>query len=142
MKISEIMRGGAVTCSPEDTAAHAALLLNRYNVGMLPVTDSYGRLRGVVTDRDIVIRCVAAGEDARQTAVREVMSRNTVCASPSDDAEEAVRTMLRAGVRRMPVCEDGTLVGIVSLGDMAREGRLAAGAGAALAGITSNVRRL
>ena len=142
MKISEIMRGGAITCSPADTAAHAALLLNRYNIGMLPVVDSDGRLRGVVTDRDIAVRCVAAGEDARQTEVREIMSRNTVCASPSDDAEKTVRAMLRAGVRRMPVCDGTELVGVVSLGDMVREGKLAAEAGAAFAGLTSNVRRL
>lgn len=141
MRVDEIMRGGAVTCSPTDTVAHAALLFQRYNIGALPVVAEDGRLRGVVTDRDIVTRCVAAEEDPATALVRDVMTRSVVTVAPGDDAREAVRLMMRDQVRRLPVRDGARLVGVVSLADIARNENLSMEAAAALAEISSNIKR-
>ena len=138
MTVARVMQGGAVTCDPGDTAERAALLLARCNVGMLPVVDGEGRLRGVVTDRDIVVRCVAAGEDPRQTPVREVMTRSVTTVSPSEDAKK----MRSVQVRRLPVSDGKRILGVVSLGDIARRERLRAEAAAAFAEVSSNKHRL
>ena len=140
--VSSVMQAGAVTCAPTDTAERAALLLARCNVGMLPVGDGEGRLRGVVTDRDIVVRCVAAGEDPRQTPVREVMTRSVVTVPPSLDAAEAARLMRKEQVRRLPVSDGKRVLGVVSLGDVARRARLMPEAAAAFADVSSNKHRL
>lgn len=79
-----------------------------------------GRLRGIVTDRDIVLRCVAAEEDPAQVPVRDIMTRNCATVSPGDDCREATRLMAAQQVRRLPVTEGGKIVGIVSLGDLAK----------------------
>jgi CBS domain-containing protein len=78
-----------------------------------------GRLRGIVTDRDIVTRCVAAEEDPAQTPVRDIMTRNCATLSPDDDPREATRLMAAQQVRRLPVLEGGKVVGMVALGDLA-----------------------
>ena len=140
--VARVMQGGAVTCDPGDTAERAALLLARCNVGMLPVVDGEGRLRGVVTDRDIVVRCVAAGEDPRQTPVREVMTRSVTTVSPSEDAAEAAKKMRSVQVRRLPVSDGKRVLGVVSLGDIARRERLRAEAAAAFAEVSSNKHKL
>ncbi|MBR6311503.1 MAG: CBS domain-containing protein, partial [Oscillospiraceae bacterium] len=107
-----------------------------------PVVDGEGRLRGVVTDRDIVVRCVAAGEDPRQTPVREVMTRSVTTVSPSEDAAEAAKRMRAVQVRRLPVSDGKRVLGVVSLGDIARRERLRAEAAAAFAEVSSNKHRL
>ena len=142
LTVARVMQGGAVTCDPGDTAERAALLLARCNVGMLPVVDGEGRLRGVVTDRDIVVRCVAAGEDPRQTPVREVMTRSVATVSPTEDAAEAARKMRREQVRRLPVSDGKRILGVVSLGDLARRERLRAEAAEAFADVASNRHKL
>ena len=91
MLVRELMREQAVCVQPTDSVARAARLLYRNNVGALPVCAADGRLRGVVTDRDIVLRCVAAEINPAETLVREVMSRNLVTVSPDEDVREACR---------------------------------------------------
>ena len=139
MKVSDIMSGRVVTIGQKEPVIAAARLLKRMNLGALPVTDDSGRLRGILTDRDIVLRCVAAGADPRTLEVRERTSPGVVTASPSRDASEAARLMRGAQVRRRPVVDRGRLVGMVSLADMAR--RCDMEAAAALADISSNIRR-
>ena len=78
MKLSEIMTDTVVRIRPEESVAVAARMLVRYNVGMLPVCGGDGRLYGVVTDRDMVTRCIAAGKEPTRTTVREVMTSNVV----------------------------------------------------------------
>lgn len=73
MEVKELMNPGVVWVEPTATAALAARLLSRHNLGALPVCAGDGRLRGMVTDRDIVLRCVAAEEDPAQTMVRDIM---------------------------------------------------------------------
>lgn len=141
MLVREIMRPGAVTCAPGDTVATAASLLQRCNIGVLPVCADDGRLRGVLTDRDIVTRCVAAEDDPSVMEVREIMTRSVVTVSPDDDAGEAARLMMRDQVRRLPVKEGMRLVGMVSLADIAKSESMSMEAARALAEISSNIKR-
>ena len=139
MEVKELMNPGVVWVEPTATAALAARLLSRHNLGALPVCAGDGRLRGMVTDRDIVLRCVAAEEDPAQTMVRDIMTRNCATVSPGDDCREASRVMAVQQVRRLPVVEGGKVVGMISLGDLARSHRMDMEAAQALSEISENV---
>ena len=142
MEVKDLMNPSVVTIEPTSSAALAARLISRHNVGALPVCGGDGRLRGMVTDRDIVLRCVAAEEDPAQTPVKDIMSRNCAVVSPDDDAREATRLMAARQVRRLPVLEDGRVVGMVSLGDLARSHRCDMEASKALSEISENVKKV
>ena len=139
MKVSEIMSGRVVTIGQREPVIAAARLLKRMNLGALPVTDDKGKLKGMLTDRDIVLRCVAAGADPRSLEIGEIMTRGVVTAAPELEVSEAARLMRGDQVRRLPVVEGGKLVGMLSIADMAR--RCDMEAAAALADISSNLRR-
>ena len=139
MKVSDIMSGGVVTINQREPVIAAARLFKRMNLGALPVTDRTGRLVGMLTDRDIVLRCVAAGADAREQTVADIMTRGIVTAVPGQSVAEAAKAMGRGQVRRLPVVERGRLVGMLSLADMAR--RCDTEAAAALADISDSLRR-
>lgn len=140
MKVSEIMNSHVVTIDEREPVIAAARLLKRMNLGALPVTGRGGALTGMLTDRDIALRCVAAGADPRELTVGEIMSRGVYTAAPDVSVEEAARRMGRGQVRRLPVVENGRLVGMLSLADMARRCNMEAAA--ALADISGNIRRL
>ena len=118
MNVRELMSPGLITVDREETVAAAARLLSRGNVGALPVT-SGGKLVGMLTDRDIAIRCVAANFDPNITRVRTVMSAGAVTVDAEDSGLKAARTMGRHQVRRLPVTDNGRLVGMLSQGDIA-----------------------
>lgn len=118
MQVKDIMNPSVISVKPDDTAADAARLIARHNVGSLPVCGEDGGLRGIVTDRDIVLRCVAAQEDPSKTKVSALMSRNCATVSPQDDARAAAQMMAQSQVRRLPVLENDKVVGILSLGDL------------------------
>ena len=118
MQIKDLMNPSVVSIEPGSSCALAARLISRHNVGALPVCASDGRLRAMVTDRDIVLRCVAAEEDPAQTPVREIMTRGCATVSPQDDCREATRLLAQQQVRRLPVVDRGKLVGMISLSDM------------------------
>ena len=139
MKLREIMTGTVVRINPEETVAVAARTLARYNIGMLPVCGGDGRLCGVVTDRDLVTRCIAAGKEPTRTTVREVMTSNVVAARQDMDTVAAAQLMGRQQIRRLPVLENGKLCGMVSLGDLASKEETAYDATDALSGISRNV---
>ena len=139
MKLSEIMTDTVVRIRPEESVAVAARMLVRYNVGMLPVCGGDGRLYGVVTDRDMVTRCIAAGKEPTRTTVREVMTSNVVSAGRNMDTLDAAQLMGRQQIRRLPVLENGRLCGMVSLSDLANREETVRDAKAALAVISRNV---
>ena len=139
MQVRDLMNPNVVTVEPSSSAALAARLISRHNVGSLPVCGEDRRLRGVVTDRDIVLRCVAAEEDPAQTPVRDIMSRGCATVSPGADCREATRLMSAHQVRRLPVVEEGRLVGMISLSDLARSGRFDLEAAQALCEISENI---
>ncbi|WP_186567255.1 CBS domain-containing protein [Lawsonibacter celer] len=142
MQVRDLMNPSVVSITPGESAALAARLLSRHNLGSLPVCGEDGGLRGIVTDRDIVLRCVAAEEDPAQTQVKDIMTRNCAVVSPDDDAREATRLMAAKQVRRLPVLENDKVVGMVSLGDLAKSHRFDMEASKALSEISEPVQKL
>ena len=122
MKISDIMSRDVQVARPEDTLRDAAETMARIDVGSLPVCDGR-RLQGIVTDRDIVVRGLAKGLGADST-ITQVMTEGVEYCFDDDDLVEVSDKMAASQIRRIPVVDrDKNLVGIVSLGDVAREAR-------------------
>ncbi|MCI8870696.1 MAG: CBS domain-containing protein [Lawsonibacter sp.] len=141
MQVRELMNPGVVTVEPSSSAALAARLLSRHNVGALPVCGGDRKLKGMVTDRDIILRCVAAEDDPAQTPVKDIMTRRPASIGPGEDCRTAGELMARHQVRRLPVVEEGKLVGILSLGDLAKCPALDMEAAGALSEISENIVR-
>lgn len=141
MTISDIMTERVVSICEDEPVIAAARLLKRSNIGALPVRNDKGKLKGIVTDRDIVLRCVASECDPKELKVGEIMSRNLVTASPFDSAKEVTARMGESQVRRIPVTDNGILVGIVALSDIARSEQYEMEAADALCEISSNFRK-
>ena len=102
MKLRDVMASPVIRIHPDESVAVAARTLERYNIGILPVCGSDGRLCGLVTDRDLVTRCVASGRSPVNTTVREVMTSKIIAAGPEMDAAQAAGIMGREQVRRLP----------------------------------------
>lgn len=141
MKLQELMTPNPIWISPETPVSTAARMLAQYNIGMLPVCTPQGRLRGLLTDRDIVTRCLAADRDPSQARAETVMTRRIVAGSPAMDAAVAAHLMGREQVRRLPVLENGVLCGVVSLADLARREETEIDASDALGDISGNLSR-
>lgn len=141
MTIRDAMTAPAVRIHPKETVWVAARMLERENIGALPVCGSDGRLCGVVTDRDIVTRCLAAGRSPSTTAVEEIMTTAVVSARPDMDLELAAGLMGRRQIRRLPVTENGRLCGMLSLGDLAVKPECSLDAGDALTEISECLSR-
>ncbi|MDR1669633.1 MAG: CBS domain-containing protein [Oscillospiraceae bacterium] len=143
MRVSELMNANVVSITPDEPALLAARLLSRHNIGSLPVCSLDGKLRGMVTDRDIVLRCVATESDPQTMRVREIMTRGVVSVSPDDDVREAAHKMAHEQVRRLPVVNvSGAVVGMLSLGDMAKSRAMEMEAANALSEISVNVKKV
>lgn len=118
--IREVMTADPVTLPATTTLTDAARRMRDDAIGDVLVGDGK-ELRGVVTDRDIVVRAVAEGRDTTSTTLGEVCSADVVTVAPSDAVEDAVRLMSERAVRRLPVVENGQAVGILAMGDLAIE---------------------
>ena len=119
MKVKDVMTKLVEFVRPETTVQEAAGKMKDLNVGPIPVCEGE-RVLGILTDRDIVVRAVAEGRDARTTRVQDVMTRDVVCCTEDDDVKEAARLMKEHQIRRVVVVTaDKRLAGIVSLGDIA-----------------------
>ena len=121
MKVKELMTPNPTVVKPEDTAAQAATLMKQEDCGALPVVQN-GKLVGIITDRDIVVRAVAAGKDPRSTKISEIMSSDPDTISPDASDDQAEKLMAKSQVRRLPVVENGKLVGILVTAQLARRG--------------------
>ena len=139
MKLREVMTNPVIRIHPGETVSVAARMLEHYNIGALPVCGSDGTLCGMVTDRDLVTRCLAAGKSPAATTVREVMTGGVVSGRPDMDSALAAGIMGRQQIRRLPVVENGKLLGMVSLGDLAVRPETGYDAGDALADISSGI---
>jgi CBS domain-containing protein len=123
MKVSEIMTLEVVTAAPQDTIQTAAQIMADGGVGVVPVCDGE-RLVGMVTDRDIAVRAVAEGKAPDECSVRDVMTEGLNYVFEDDEVRSVAQKMGEWQVHRLPVLDrDKQLVGIVSLGDLALEGR-------------------
>lgn len=141
MRVRDLMSKSVVTIAPEESAALAARLLSRHELGALPVCAADGTLAGIVTDRDIITRCVAAGEEPGRVPVRDIMSPAPSVITPETPISDAARLMAQRQVRRLPVVEQGHVVGMLSLGDLARSRRTDTEAAEALSDISASLRR-
>ena len=139
MKLREVMTSPVIRIHPDETVAVAARTLERYNIGILPVCGGDGKLCGLVTDRDLVTRCLAAGRSPANTTVRDVMTAKVISAQPDLDGAAAASLMGKEQIRRLPVVENGRLCGMVSLGDLATQQETSLDAGDALSDISSSL---
>ncbi|KGP71458.1 CBS domain-containing protein [Pontibacillus yanchengensis] len=118
--IQDIMTKDVACCTSDDNLFEAATTMKQRNVGSVPVCDNDKNLLGMVTDRDLVIRGYAQKKSGSST-IQEVMSDKLTTCTPETSVEEASKIMSEKQIRRLPVVEDGKLVGIVSLGDLSLE---------------------
>lgn len=139
MKLREVMTNPVIRIHPDESVSVAARMLTHYNIGILPVCGGDGHICGLITDRDIVTRCLAAGRSPANTSVKAVMTSRIVSAQPDMDTARAASLMGREQIRRLPVVENGKLCGMVSLGDLAVQDETAYDAGDALAEISGNL---
>ena len=137
MKLREVMTKPVIRIHPEESVAVAARTLTNYNIGILPVCGADGRICGLVTDRDLVTRCIAAGRNPGMTKVSQVMTGSVVGIPPDLETKDAAEIMGRRQIRRLPVLENEKLCGMVSLGDLTRAD---ADTAQALSQISSNIR--
>jgi len=142
MQVSELMTTDVICVGSLDRVSDAARILARHNIGSVPVTSGDGRLCGIITDRDIITRCIAAERTPEDTRCGDIMSKNVITVTTDDDVREAARKMTVSRVRRTPVTKGGHIVGMLSLGDMALHPKFDMEAGKALSEISSNIKRV
>ena len=121
MTCAEVMTPSPTCCHPEHTTVEAAELMQREDVGLVPiVSPNNTKLIGVLTDRDIALKVVAAGLDPQSTLVAEVMTNDPVTCLPEETIEAVMELMASRQVRRIPIVDtNGAIVGIVSQADIA-----------------------
>ena len=119
MKVKDVMTAGAKACMPETSLAEAAALMWENDCGTLPVLDVEGKVVGMVTDRDICFGAATKNLAPSEVSVGEVITGEVFACGPEDDIRDALKTMRRERVRRLPVLgEGGTLEGVVSMNDV------------------------
>ncbi|MFF5970353.1 CBS domain-containing protein [Streptomyces sp. NPDC012769] len=118
--VRDVMTGHPVTVGTLTSVAEAARVMRDADIGDVLVVDG-DTLRGIVTDRDLVVRAMAEGRDPADTTVQSVCSERPVTVAPDEGIDRAVGLMREHALRRLPVTEEGRLVGIVTLGDLAIE---------------------
>lgn len=135
MKVRDIMTKSVAYVNPNSTVIEAAQLMQKHNVGSIPVCDNNGVI-GIVTDRDIVVRNIAQGTNPQSTSVKDVMTAQIKTASPDMEMDAVTQMMADQKIRRVPVVENNKLVGILALGDMATDQRFDTEASEALTEIS------
>lgn len=122
MKVKDIMTDQVAYVSPETTVVEAAQLMQKHDIGMVPVCQGKNVV-GLVTDRDIVVRNIAHGKDPQKTMVKEVMTSQVKTVNPEMTLNQAAELMSTNQIRRLPVVDHDQLVGIVALGDLATQAK-------------------
>lgn len=115
----EIMTGSAECVGENESVIAAAEKMARLDVGSLPICGEDDRLKGMLTDRDIVVKVLAEGKDPAQTTASELAQGKPVTIGAEDSAEDALKVMSEHKVRRLPVIDGHDLIGLVSQGDLA-----------------------
>jgi len=118
MKVRDAMAKTVSSAKKSDKVIDVARKMKQEDAGFIPVVEDGGAMVGVITDRDIVIRCIAEGHDPRSETAEHLMSRDVTVISPDDDIEQAAGMMEREEIRRLPVTENGRLVGVLSHGNL------------------------
>ena len=124
MKIRELLNTEdfkhrlVVTVQPNETVHMAILKLVEHDRGSLPVCDSKGNLEGIITERDIVRKCLTSGDNLKKIKIRNVMSTNVVIGSPEDDLDYAISAMKQARIRHLPIVDNQKVMGMISMRDL------------------------
>lgn len=139
MKVRDLMSKPVIRIHADEPVSVAARTLTHYNVGALPVCGTDGRICGMLTDRDIVTRCLAAQRDLERVKVRDIMTQQVLSVQADADVTLAAHIMGRRQVRRLPVVENERLCGMISLGDIANSEENQFEAADALTEITGNI---
>ena len=121
MLTKQLMQKDLVTILPTSTVFDAAVKMKEYHVGSVLVVEEGWKLKGILTDRDIAMTIAADSKDPKTINVRDVMTKTPITINPNEDIEAALKLMNRAHVRRLPVTENGKLVGLLSSADLAAE---------------------
>jgi CBS domain-containing protein len=141
MKVRDIMTSGSIaTATLDTTIEELANMMKSEDVGAIPVLDEDDKLAGIITDRDIVVRAIAEGEDPTECTAEDILSEQLHTIEPDADLQEAIQLMSQHQIRRLPVVEEEAVIGIISLGDVSVKGRNEE-AGEALEDISEGVRQ-
>lgn len=116
--LQEVMTPNPVTLPAATALSTAAVVMAEQGIGDV-IVETDGSICGLITDRDIVVRAIAAGLDPQLTSLGDVCSRDLITLGPTDTVDEAVALMRSHAIRRLPVTQDGSAVGVVSIGDLA-----------------------
>lgn len=118
LKAYEVMTRALATCTPDDSVSHVANMMRERDIGNVLVVDD-GKLRGIVTDRDLALNALTGEENPKETAISMYMSNKVVTGEADWSLEQVAKTMGKHQIRRLPIVQHGQLVGIISLGDLA-----------------------
>jgi len=138
VKVKEIMTPKVIGVREHETVEVAARTLEQYNIGAMPVYGPGGAVCGMITDRDMVTRCIAANRQPSKTTVGQIMTNRLTSVTPDTEVAAAARLMAKHQIRRLPVLEGGKLCGMVSLKDLAVREESAMDAADALTDISGN----
>lgn len=120
MKVRDVMTKSVDWVTPDTSVVKVAELMKRDDVGSIPICQG-NNLIGMITDRDIVLKVVATGGNTNNISVKDIMSTDIISVSADQDVHEAANLMSRYQIRRLPVLENGNLIGILAIGDLAIE---------------------
>lgn len=120
MKVKDCMCTDLCYCNPDMTVTEVAKLMNNNHIGCLPVCDNNQNVVGLVTDRDIALRCVACDKDGKTTPVSEIMTSSVCCCNEDTELTDATKMMSDLQIRRIPVIENNKIVGMLTIGDLAK----------------------
>lgn len=120
MKVKECMCKDVIFVKPDCDTEECAKLMCENHIGCLPVCDNTNNIVGLITDRDILLRTVGCGKEIKNTPVSEIMTCHVDCCSPEADIKEVEKVMSQNQIRRIPVMENNKIVGMLTLGDLAK----------------------
>lgn len=138
-KVSDIMTKNVKVCTPQESIVAAAKIMRDIECGSVPVCEGK-KVVGMITDRDIVIQAVADGKDTNKVHIQDCMTSDVVSCSSNTDIHECARLMSQHQIRRIPIVDQGELVGICAIGDLAKENIFVNEAGSALSDISESSR--
>lgn len=119
MKVKDCMCNEVYCVTPNSTVQDCANIMSNNHIGCIPVCDNSQNVVGLITDRDIILRCVACNKEPKNTPISEIMTCNPCCCTPEADITEVEKLMSQNQVKRIPVIENNRIVGILTLGDLA-----------------------
>ncbi len=140
MQVKEIMTTNIAALAPDNTVMDAAKAMKEHNIGCMPVCEPGGKVTGIVTDRDIVVRNLAENGDAKTTLVKDIMTKNVITAEADMDINTAADLMAKHKIRRLPVLQNGSIIGMIAIGDLATRNIFHTEAGEALSQISEPSR--